>query len=178
MSRLQKIYADEVVPKLKTKFSYKNIHEIPKVTKIVLNMGLGAAVDNPKIIETAVYDLTMISGQKPVIRRSKKAIANFKLRENLPIGVSVTMRGERMYEFMDRLISVALPRVRDFKGISKTAFDGKGNYSLGITEQIVFPEVDMEKTSLKGLSVNIVTTAKNNEQGKALLEEFGFPFKK
>jgi large subunit ribosomal protein L5 len=178
IARFQENYSKEITGKLKERFSYSNPLQIPKLEKIVLNMGLGAATVNPKLIDSAVADLTAITGQKPVIRRAKKSIANFKLREGVPIGVSVTLRKRKMYEFLDRLVTVALPRVRDFRGIPSNSFDGNGNYSLGITEQIIFPEIDLEKTQLRGLSITFVTSAKTNEEGKALLEEFGFPFKK
>jgi large subunit ribosomal protein L5 len=178
IARFQETYSKEITGKLKERFSYTNPLQIPKLEKIVLNMGLGAATVNPKLIDSAVADLTAITGQKPVIRRAKKSIANFKLREGVPIGVSVTLRKRKMYEFLDRLVTVALPRVRDFRGIPANSFDGNGNYSLGITEQIIFPEIDLEKTQLRGLSITFVTSAKTNEEGKALLEEFGFPFKK
>lgn len=178
IARFQENYSKEITGKLKERFSYSNPLQIPKLEKIVLNMGLGAATVNPKLIDSAVADLTAITGQKPVIRRAKKSIANFKLREGVPIGVSVTLRKRNMYEFLDRLVTVALPRVRDFRGIPANSFDGNGNYSLGITEQIIFPEIDLEKTQLRGLSITFVTSAKTNEEGKALLEEFGFPFKK
>ncbi len=176
--RFQEMYKNEIVGKLKERFSYSNPFQVPKLEKVVLNMGLGAATVNPKLIDTAVADLTAISGQKPVIRKAKKSIANFKLREGVPIGVSVTLRKKRMYEFVDRLITIALPRVRDFRGIPANSFDGNGNYSLGISEQIIFPEIDLEKTQLRGLSVTFVTSAKTDEEGKALLEEMGFPFRK
>jgi large subunit ribosomal protein L5 len=153
--------------------------EVPRLQKIVVNMGLGAAIENNKIIETGVEDLKAITGQKPVITRAKKAIATFKLRENLPIGVMVTLRSDRMWEFLDRLITFALPRVRDFKGVSPKAFDGRGNYTLGIREQIIFPEIDYDKIDkIKGMNVSIVTTAKNDEQGRALLRALGMPFRK
>lgn len=177
-ARFQEIYKKEVVGKLKEKFSYSNPFQVPKLEKVVLNMGIGAATINPKLIDTAVNDLAAITGQKPVIRRSKKSIANFKLREGLPIGVSVTLRKKRMFEFVDRLVTIALPRVRDFRGIPTNSFDGNGNYSLGITEQIIFPEIDLEKTNLRGLSITFVTSAKTDEEGRALLEEMGFPFRK
>ncbi len=177
-ARFQETYSKEVFPKLKERFSYTNPHQVPKLQKIVLNMGIGEAVQNPKLIESAVADMASITGQKPVIRRAKKAIANFKLREGLPIGVSVTLRKEKMYEFLDRLITVALPRVRDFRGVPRNSFDGNGNYSMGIQEQIIFPEIDLEKTQLRGLSITFVTSAKTNDEGFALLEEFGFPFRK
>jgi large subunit ribosomal protein L5 len=175
--RYKEIYDTKVVADLKQQFKYTNVHQIPKIEKIVLNMGVGEAVQNAKAMEFAVNDMTLIAGQKPSVRKSKKSIANFKLREGMPIGVTATLRGYRMYEFMDRLLTIALPRVRDFRGIPKNAFDGRGNYSLGINEQIIFPEIDIEKTTLRGLSVTFVTTAQNNEEGKALLTAFGFPFR-
>lgn len=177
-ARFQETYHKEVVPKLKERFQYGNPLQVPRLQKIVLNMGLGDAVQNPKIVESAVADMATIAGQKPVIRKAKKAIANFKLREGLPIGVSVTLRRERMYEFLDRLVTIALPRVRDFRGVPRNSFDGKGNYSMGVTEQIIFPEIDLEKTQLRGLSITFVTSAKTDDEGFALLEEFGFPFRK
>ncbi len=178
MTRLKEKYQNEIASALKEQFSYGNVHEIPRLEKVVLNMGVGEAVTNSKSIEGAVADMTKIAGQKPTIRKAKKAIANFKLRAGLPIGVSVTLRRERMYEFVDRLISVALPRVRDFRGIPKNAFDGRGNYSLGLSEQIIFPEIDVEKVdSVRGLNVTFVTSAKTNEEGKALLQQLGLPFR-
>ena len=178
IARLKEVYTKEVVPHLCAEFGYKNPMEVPKLVKVVLNMGVGEAVQNAKAIETAVADLEKISGQKPVIRRARKAIANFKLREGIPIGVSVTLRKERMYEFMDRFISIALPRVRDFRGIPRNSFDGRGNYSVGIVEQIIFPEIDLDKSVLRGLNVTIVTSAKTNREGEALLEKLGCPFRK
>ncbi|HMO18117.1 MAG TPA: 50S ribosomal protein L5 [Oligoflexia bacterium] len=178
MVRFQETYKNEVSVKLKERFQYTNPLQIPRLEKIVLNMGVGDAIQNPKLIESAVADLAAITGQKPVIRKAKKSIANFKLREGLPIGVSVTLRKERMFEFLDRLVTIALPRVRDFRGVPRNSFDGKGNYSLGISEQIIFPEIDLEKTQLRGLSITFVTSAKTDEEGRALLEEFGFPFRK
>jgi large subunit ribosomal protein L5 len=177
MARLKELYKKEIIPQLQEKFSYKNTHQVPKLTKVVLNMGLGEAVQNSKAIDGALADLAKITGQQPVVRRAKKSIANFKLREGMPIGASVTLRREMMYEFLDRLVSVALPRVRDFRGVPRK-FDGRGNYSLGINEQIIFPEIDIEKTTVRGLSITLVTTAKTNEEGEALLERFGFPFRK
>jgi large subunit ribosomal protein L5 len=171
-------YKAEIAPALRKQFSYKNVMQVPRLQKIVLNMGLGEAVQNPKIIESAVAEIAMITGQKPVITRSKKAIANFKLRAGLPIGAMVTLRADRMWEFLDRLITFALPRVRDFKGISPKAFDGRGNYSLGMKEQIVFPEIDYDKVDkIKGMNISFVTTAKTDEEGKALLAAFGMPFR-
>ncbi len=178
MSTLKEKYTNEVVPQLKETFEYKNELEVPKLEKIVLNMGLGEAVKNPKIVDSAASELALIAGQKAVITRAKKPIANFKLRADLPIGCKVTLRREKMYDFLDRLVNIALPRVRDFRGISGKAFDGRGNYSLGITEHIIFPEIDYDKTdSIKGLNITVVTTAKTDEEGKALLKFFGMPFK-
>jgi large subunit ribosomal protein L5 len=178
MSTIKEKYNTDVVPKLKETFQYKNVFEVPKLEKIVLNMGLGEAVRNPKIIETAASELALIAGQKPVVTRAKKPIANFKLRTGLPIGCKVTLRREKMFDFFEKLVNIALPRVRDFRGISGKAFDGRGNYSLGITEHIIFPEIDYDKTeSIKGLNVTVVTTAKTDEEGKALLKFLGMPFK-
>ena len=178
MTTLKEKYTKEIVPQLKEAFAYKNICEVPKLEKIVLNMGLGEAVRNPKIVESAAAELALIAGQKPVITRAKKPIANFKLRAVLPIGCKVTLRREKMYEFFDRLVNIALPRVRDFKGISGKAFDGRGNYSLGITEHIIFPEIDYDKTdAIKGLNVTVVTSAKTDEEGKKFLKLMGMPFK-
>ena len=176
-ARLSQHYRNDVVPKLKERFNYKNPLEIPRLEKIVINAGVGEATQNAKAIEAAVNDITAIAGQKPVIRRAKKSIANFKLREGLPIGVSVTLRGDRMFEFVDRFISIALPRMRDFRGIPKNSFDGRGNYSYGIPEQIVFPEIDIEKTTVRGLGLTFVTTARSDDEGRALLEYMGFPFR-
>ena len=157
---------------------YTNVLQVPKLEKIVLNMGLGEAVQNPKLIDAAVEEITAIAGQKPVVTRSKKAISNFKLRENMPIGVMVTLRGERMYEFLDRFVSAALPRVRDFKGVPDRAFDGRGNYSLGLREQLIFPEINLDKVDkIKGLTVTICTTASTDAEGKALLRALGMPFR-
>lgn len=175
--RLRETYVTKIVPTLKEQFKYSNVNQVPKLEKVVLNMGVGEALQNAKAIELAVADLTAITGQKPVVRRARKSIANFKLREGQPIGVSVTLRNEMMYEFMDRLLSVALPRVRDFRGVPKNAFDGRGNYTLGLNEQAIFPEIDIEKTTPRGLNISFVTTAKTNEEGKALLAAFGFPFR-
>ena len=171
-------YRSEVIPHLRKQFNYKNPNQVPKLKKIVLNMGLGEAVSNPKIIESAVAEIAMLTGQRPVITRAKKAIANFKLRERLAIGAMVTLRRDRMWEFFDRLVNLALPRVRDFKGISQKAFDGRGNYSLGLREQIIFPEIDYDKVDkIKGMNVSFVTTAKTDEEGRALLTAFGMPFR-
>ncbi|MCF6246453.1 MAG: 50S ribosomal protein L5 [Desulfobacula sp.] len=178
MATVKEKYNNEVAPKLTETFNYTNKMQIPKLAKIVLNMGLGAAVQNPKIVEPAAVELALIAGQKPVITRAKKPIANFKLRADLPIGCKVTLRREKMYDFFDRLVNIALPRVRDFRGISPKAFDGMGNYTLGITEHIIFPEIDYDKTeSIKGLNITIVTTAKTDEEGRSLLKLLGMPFK-
>jgi large subunit ribosomal protein L5 len=176
--RLAGKYREQAIPALTKQFSYKNPMQVPRLQKIVLNMGLGAAVANPKIIDTAVQELTAIAGQKPVVTRSKKAIANFKLRAGLPIGAMVTLRSSRMWEFLDRLVTLALPRTRDFKGISRKAFDGKGNYTLGLKEQIIFPEIDYDRIDvIKGLNISFVTTAKTDEEGRALLQQLGMPFR-
>ncbi|MBU8848731.1 MAG: 50S ribosomal protein L5 [Desulfobacterales bacterium] len=178
MSTLKEKYNNEVVPKLKETFNYTNELQVPKLEKIVLNMGLGEAVRNPKIVDPAASELALIAGQKPVITRAKKPIANFKLRADLPIGCKVTLRSEKMYDFFERLVNIALPRVRDFRGISGKAFDGRGNYTLGITEHIIFPEIDYDKTeSIKGLNITIVTTAKTDKEGKVFLKMLGMPFK-
>ncbi len=179
MARLKEQFKTELAPILKKDFQYKNVMEIPRVEKIVLNMGLGEAIQNSKILESAVIELTAIAGQKAVITRAKTSIAGFKLREDMPIGCRVTLRQDKAYEFLDRLINVALPRVRDFRGISSKAFDGRGNYTLGVTEQIIFPEIDIDKIDkVKGLNVTIVTSAKTDEEGRALLASFGMPFRK
>jgi large subunit ribosomal protein L5 len=178
MSQLKAYYQEAVVPKLKEKFNYSNPMQIPKIDKIVINMGLGEAIHNIKIIDSAVDELKQISGQQPVVTRAKKSIAAFKLREGMPIGCMVTLRKNRMYDFLNKLINIALPRVRDFRGISGKAFDGAGNYSLGIKEQLIFPEIDYDKIDkIKGLNISIVTTAKTNEEGKELLKLLGMPFK-
>lgn len=178
MARFQTQYREKVVPGLMEKFGYKSVMQVPRITKITLNMGVGEAVNDKKNIDTAVADLTKIAGQKPVVTKSKKAIANFKIRENLAIGTMVTLRGERMYEFLDRLVTVALPRVRDFRGVSARAFDGRGNYNIGLKEQIIFPEIEYDKIDkLRGLNISITTSAKNDEEAKALLAAFRFPFR-
>ena len=178
MSQIKTYYDETVVPKLKDTFNYTNPMQIPKIEKIVINMGLGEAIHNIKIIDSAVDELKLISGQQPVVTRAKKSIAAFKLREGMPIGCMVTLRKNRMYDFLNKLINVALPRVRDFRGISGKAFDGSGNYSLGIKEQLIFPEIDYDKIDkIKGLNITIVTTAKSNEEGKELLKLMGMPFK-
>ncbi|MBX3183033.1 MAG: 50S ribosomal protein L5 [Polyangiaceae bacterium] len=177
--RLRTKYDKDVVPALMKRFEYKNINQVPRLQKIVVNMGLGAAVGNPKVIESALEEVRKITGQQPVTTRAKKSIAGFKLRENMPIGVKVTLRRERMWEFMDRLLNLALPRVRDFRGTSTKAFDGAGNYTLGLKEQIIFPEIDFDKVdSVKGMNVTFVTTAQTNEEAKELLDLFGMPFRK
>ncbi len=175
--RLLGRYREEIVPKLVGEFSYRNAHQVPKLTKIVLNVGLGEATENPKLLERAAEELASVTGQKPVIRRARKSVANFKLRAGQAIGCKVTLRGVRMWEFFDRLVNVSLPRVRDFKGASPKAFDGRGNYSLGIREQIIFPEVDYDKMErITGLNVTICTSAPNDAEGKALLTHLGLPF--
>ncbi len=176
--RLFESYKQKAVPALIKQFNYKNPMQVPRLEKIVVNMGLGAAVANPKIIDTAVEELKALSGQRPVVTRAKKAIANFKLRAGIPIGAMVTLRRARMWEFLDRLVAVALPRTRDFKGVSRKALDGKGNYTLGLREQIIFPEVNYDKIdAIKGLNISIVTTAKTDEEGRALLQQLGMPFR-
>ncbi|KIG08388.1 50S ribosomal protein L5 [Caballeronia concitans] len=178
MARLQEIYKEKVVPQLVEKFGYKSVMEVPRLTKITLNMGLGEAVADKKVLEHAVGDLTKIAGQKPVITKSRKAIAGFKIREGYPIGTMVTLRGNAMYEFLDRFVTVALPRVRDFRGVSGKAFDGRGNYNIGVKEQIIFPEIDYDKIdALRGLNISITTTAKTDDEAKALLAGFKFPFR-
>lgn len=178
MARLAELYNKEMVPALMKDQNYKNIMEVPKLVKIVLNMGLGEAIQNVKILDSAAEELAAIAGQRPVITKAKKSIAGFKLRQGMPIGCCVTLRREKMYEFLDRLVSVSLPRVRDFKGISGKAFDGKGNYSMGVKEQLIFPEVDYDKVDkIKGLNITIVTTAKTDAEGKALLKLMGLPFR-
>ena len=178
MARLHDQYREKVVPELVQKFGYKSVMEVPRISKITLNMGVGDAVNDKKNIDTAVADLTKIAGQKPVVTKSRKAIANFKIRENLAIGTMVTLRGQKMYEFLDRLVTVAFPRVRDFRGVSGRAFDGRGNYNIGIKEQIIFPEIEYDKIDkLRGLNISITTTAKTDDEAKALLAAFRFPFR-
>ena len=178
MSRLQAFYKEKVVGDLTEKFGYKSPMQVPRITKITLNMGVSEAVADKKVIEHAVGDLTKIAGQKPVVTKTRKAIAGFKIRENYPIGCMVTLRGQRMYEFLDRLVAVALPRVRDFRGISGRAFDGRGNYNIGVKEQIIFPEIEYDKIdALRGLNISITTSAKTDEEAKALLTAFSFPFR-
>jgi len=179
MARRKEIYQKELVEKLKQELQLKNVMEVPRVEKVVVNMGLGEAIQNVKILESAVEEMSRITGQKAVITRAKKSIAQFKLREEMPIGVMVTLRRDRAYEFLDRLINVALPRVRDFKGVSPKAFDGRGNYTLGIREQLIFPEIDIEQIDkIKGMNVTIVTSARTDEEGRALLAGMGMPFRK
>ena len=178
MARLKDIYINEIVPKLMKDFNYKSVMEVPKVEKIVLNMGLGEAIQNVKILDSAVDELGVITGQKAVITKAKKSIATFKLREGMPIGAMVTLRKDRMYEFLDRLLNVSIPRVRDFKGVSPKAFDGNGNFSMGVKEQLIFPEINYDKIDkIKGLNITIVTTAKNDEESRALLKYMGMPFR-
>ena len=178
MARLKVKYTEEVAPALFKKFGYKSTMQIPKIEKIVVNVGCGEARENPKVLDAVVKDLSAITGQKAIITIAKKSVANFKLREGMPVGAKVTLRGDKMWEFLDRLFNVALPRVRDFRGISADAFDGRGNYSLGIREQIIFPEIEYDKVdALRGLNISITTTAKNDEEAKALLAAFRFPFK-
>ena len=178
MARLKAFYQEKVVPQLKSELSVENVMEIPRITKITLNMGIGEAAKDKKALEHAVRDLEAIAGQKAVITKTKKSIAGFKVRDGWPIGAKVTLRGERMYEFLDRLVSIAIPRVRDFRGLNSKSFDGRGNYSMGMREQIAFPEIDYDKVdSIRGLDITITTTAKNNEHGKALLTAFNFPLK-
>jgi large subunit ribosomal protein L5 len=179
MARLQEFYKTTVVPKLKEELGLSNVMEVPKITKITLNMGVGEAVNDKKIIAKAVGDMTLIAGQKALVTVARKSVASFKIRDNYPIGCKVTLRREQMYEFLDRLISIAIPRIRDFRGLNPKSFDGRGNYSMGVQEQIVFPEVDYDSVdSVRGMDICITTTAKNNEQGRALLDAFSFPFKK
>ena len=179
MSRLGDFYNSQIKNDLREKFNYKNVMEIPKLEKIVINIGVGEAVANSKALDAAVNDLTAIAGQKPIITRAKKSIANFKIRENMPIGCKVTLRGEKMYEFLDKLINIAIPRVRDFRGVRATSFDGRGNYSLGIKEQLIFPEIDYDKIDqVRGMDIIMVTSAKTDEEARELLRAFGMPFKK
>lgn len=178
MARLHEHYREKVVPELTEKFGYKSPMEVPRISKITVNMGVGEATADKKILDNAVADLTKIAGQKPVVTKAKKSIANFKVRAGYPVGCMVTLRGPRMYEFLDRLVTIAMPRVRDFRGVSNRAFDGRGNYTLGVKEQIIFPEIEYDKVdALRGLNISITTTAKNDEECKALLAGFRFPFK-
>jgi large subunit ribosomal protein L5 len=178
MARLQEHYKEKVVPELVQKFGYKSPMEVPRIAKITLNMGVGKATQDKKILDTAIADLTKITGQKPVVTKAKKSVANFKVRAGAPIGCMVTLRGQRMYEFLDRLVSIAIPRIRDFRGVSNRSFDGRGNYSLGVREQIIFPEIEYDKIdTLRGLNISITTTAKTDDEARALLAGFRFPFK-
>ncbi len=179
MARLKETYLNEIVDNMMKKFEYKNIMQVPKLDKIVINMGVGEAKDNSKVLDTAISDLETITGQKAVVTRAKKSVANFKLREGQPIGCKVTLRGEKMYEFADRLINLALPRVRDFRGVNPNAFDGRGNYALGIKEQLIFPEIEYDKVDkVRGMDIIFVTTAQTDEEARELLAQFGMPFKK
>ncbi len=179
MARLKKKYLSDVVPKMMKDFGYSNNMQVPRIAKIVVNVGLGEAIQNPKLIDSAVRELATITGQKPVVTKARKSIANFKLREGMSIGCSVTLRRERMFEFFDRLVSIAIPRVRDFKGISPRAFDGRGNFTFGVKEQIIFPEIDYDKIEqIMGMNITIVTTAKTDEEARALLKNMGMPFRK
>ena len=178
MARLQNQYKAEIVPRLKEKFGYRNVMQVPRLSKVVVNMGLGDAIENVKVIETAAAEIAIITGQKPVVTKARKSIANFKLREGVPIGVMVTLRRDTMYHFLDKLIAIALPRVRDFKGVSPRGFDGRGNYTLGIKEQIMFPEVNYDKIDkIRGMNITIVTTARTDEEGLELLRLMGMPFR-
>jgi len=177
LSRMKDKYNDEVVKGLMEKFGYKNVMEIPKIEKVVINMGVGEAVSNPKILDVAVNDMMTIAGQKPIVTRAKKSIAAFKIREGMPIGAKVTLRGERMYQFLDKLLNIALPRVRDFRGVSPKSFDGRGNYTMGIKEQLIFPEIEYDKIDkVRGMDIIIVTTAKTDEEARELLKLMGMPF--
>ena len=177
MDRLQEKYAKEVAPELTKKFGYKNVMQLPKLEKVIINMGVGEAVGNPKALDAAVSDLTLIAGQKPIVTRAKKSIATWKIRQGMPIGAKVTLRGTRMYQFLDKFMNVALPRVRDFHGVIAKAFDGRGNYSVGLKEQLIFPEIDYDKIDkVRGMNVVIVTTAKTDEEARALLSLLGMPF--
>lgn len=177
MDRLKEKYTKEVMPAMMEKFGYKNVMQVPKVEKIVINMGVGEAVGNPKVLDSAVADMTLISGQKPILTRAKKSLAAWKLRKGMPIGAKVTLRGDRMYKFLDKFMNVALPRVRDFRGISAKAFDGRGNYSIGLKEQLIFPEIEYDKVDkLRGMNIIIVTTAKTDEEARELLKLMGMPF--
>ncbi len=178
MARLKEFYKSDVVPKLKEQFGYTSVMQVPKITKITLNMGVGEAIGDKKVIEHAVTDMTKIAGQRPVVTKARKSVAGFKVREGWPVGCKVTLRKERMYEFLDRLVSIAIPRIRDFRGLNTKSFDGRGNYSMGIQEQIIFPEIDYDKIdALRGMDITITTTAKSNDEARALLAAFNFPLK-
>jgi large subunit ribosomal protein L5 len=177
-TRLKKVYEETVVPKLKEQFNYQNIHEVPKVVKITVNRGLGEASQNAKALEATLNEIAVITGQRPVVTRAKKAIAGFKIREGMPVGVMVTLRKDRMYAFLDRLVSLALPRIRDFRGVNPKSFDGRGNFTLGVREQLIFPEVSYDAIDqIRGMDISIITTAKTDEEGRALLKAFGMPFR-
>lgn len=179
MAKLHDYYRDQVVSELKNKFGYKSVMQVPRIEKITLNMGVGEALTDKKLLDNAVADLTAISGQKPLVTKARKSVAGFKIRQGYPIGCKVTLRGERMWEFLERLITIAVPRIRDFRGLSAKSFDGRGNYSMGVREQIIFPEIDYDKVDrVRGLDITITTTAKNDEEGQALLAAFNFPFRK
>ncbi|GAA0566443.1 MAG TPA: 50S ribosomal protein L5 [Rheinheimera sp.] len=179
MAKLHEIYKDTVVPELFKQFGYTSVMQVPRIVKITLNMGVGEAVADKKILENAVADLTAIAGQKPLVTKARKSVAGFKIREGYPIGAKVTLRGERMWEFLERLVSIAIPRIRDFRGVNPKSFDGRGNYSMGVREQIIFPEIDYDKVdAVRGLDITITTTARTDDEGRALLAAFNFPFKK
>jgi len=179
MARLREFYKERIVPEMMKEFGYKNVLQVPKLEKIVVNMGMGEAISNPKIIDAAVDEIRQITGQQPIVTKARKSIAQFKLREGMRIGVKVTLRGPTMYEFLDRVINIALPRVRDFKGVSSKAFDGRGNYSLGLKEEIIFPEIDFDKVEkIKGMNITFVSTARTDEEGRSLLTHFGMPFRR
>ncbi|MBW4670777.1 MAG: 50S ribosomal protein L5 [Cyanomargarita calcarea GSE-NOS-MK-12-04C] len=177
-TRLKSLYQETIVPKLMSQFQYTNVHQAPKLIKVTINRGLGEAATNAKALEASLSEIALITGQKPVVTRAKKAIAGFKIREGMPVGIMVTLRGERMYAFVDRLISLTLPRIRDFRGVSPKSFDGRGNYTLGVREQLIFPEVEYDSIDqVRGMDISIVTTARNDEEGRALLKEMGMPFR-
>lgn len=177
-TRLKTLYQETIVPKLTQQFQYKNVHEVPKVVKVTVNRGLGEASQNAKALEASLSEIALITGQKPVVTRAKKAIAGFKIRQGMPVGIMVTLRSERMYAFLDRLINLTLPRIRDFRGVSPKSFDGRGNYTLGVREQLIFPEVEYDKIDqIRGMDISIITTAKTDEEGRALLKEMGMPFR-
>ncbi|MEH2070999.1 50S ribosomal protein L5 [Nostoc sp. PA-18-2419] len=177
-TRLKTLYQETIIPKLTSQFQFTNVHQVPKLVKITLNRGLGEAAQNAKALEASINEIGVITGQKPVVTRAKKAIAGFKIRQGMPVGIMVTLRGERMYAFLDRLVSLSLPRIRDFRGVSPKSFDGRGNYTLGVREQLIFPEVEYDSIDqVRGLDISIITTAKNDEEGRALLKELGMPFR-
>ena len=177
-TRLKNVYAETIVPKLREQFQYTNIHQVPKLVKVTVNRGLGEAAQNAKSLDASLSEIALITGQKPVVTRAKKAIAGFKIRQGMPVGLVVTLRGDRMYSFVDRLISLALPRIRDFRGVSPKSFDGRGNYTLGVREQLIFPEVEYDRIDqIRGMDISIITTAKTDEEGRALLKELGMPFR-